>query len=163
MNRAPSPAESALNITERERTLGLLLRRPYQILAERVYAELARRGFADIRLAHGAVFRTIVSTGSRITEMAEQAQMTKQSMGALVDYLRERGYVELQPDPTDGRAKLVHLTERGQAVQRSAIEISREVEQEVAALMGESDHRRLRELLAKLNDGLHKEGPGTGR
>lgn len=162
MKQSPFPAEPALNITERERTLGLLLRRPYQILAERVYGELARRGYADVRLAHGAVFRSIVPEGSRITEMAERAQMTKQSMGALVEYLRERGYVELQPDPSDGRAKLVHLTARGEVLQTSAVEISREVEREVESLIGEQNHRRLRELLEKLNDGL-QETEGVGR
>lgn len=75
-------------------------------------------------------------------------------MGALVDHLRERGYVELQPDPTDGRAKLVHLTERGLVVQAAALEISREVEREVAGLIGERSHQQLRELLEKLNNGL---------
>lgn len=154
MKLEPSRANAALNVTERERTLGHLLRRPYQILAERVYSELARRGFPEIRLAHGAVFRSISEEGSRITEMAERAQMTKQSMGALVEHLHERGYVSLRPDPTDGRAKLVHLTERGRAVQASAIEISREVEAAVSELMGETSHQQLRELLEKLNEGL---------
>ena len=43
-----------------------------------------------------------------------------QAMGELVDYLEARGYVERLPDPSDGRAKLVRLTERGWLAYRLA-------------------------------------------
>ena len=100
------------NITEAERTWGALLRRPYQFLSARVYDELAATSFPDIRPAHSAVFRHIAPGGSRITELAERAQMTKQSMGSLVEFLLEREYVQIAPDPSDGRAKIVCLTAR---------------------------------------------------
>ena len=140
------------NITEQRRTLGALLRGPYQRLARRVYGELQQRGYPDVRPAHSAVFRHILPGGSRITDLAERAQLTKQSMGALVEYLRERGYLDLYPDPSDGRAKLVRLTARGHALQQEALEISVTAEQELGQLLGPKRLRLLRELLEELNE-----------
>jgi hypothetical protein len=56
-------------------------------------------GFEDVRPAHYAVLRHLRPEGSRVTELAEEARMTKQSMGELVVYLERRGYVERLPDP----------------------------------------------------------------
>lgn len=150
-----SEAVDRRNLTEQQRTFGALLRGPYQVLATRVYGQLAERGYPDVRAAHGAVFRHIAPGGSRITELAERAQMTKQSMGTLVEFLRTQGYVELQPDPSDGRAKLVLLTERGQALQQAALEISAQVERELAEALGDAKLLQLRRLLEELNEALH--------
>ncbi|HEV2590792.1 MAG TPA: MarR family transcriptional regulator, partial [Gaiellaceae bacterium] len=93
--------------------IGVLLRAPYQAVVERVSAGLAEAGFDDLRPAHTAVFQHIAADGSRLTDLAQSAQITKQSMGYLVDYLEQRGYLERRSDPTDRRASLVCLTERG--------------------------------------------------
>lgn len=145
-------------LTEEERTLGALLRLPYEKLARRTYAELATSGFADIRPAHSAVFRHILPSGSRLTELAERAQLTKQSMAYLVDSLHEQGYVDFVPDPSDGRAKLVHLTPRGEAFQKSAIKLSKKAEKEVASRLGPQELEQLRDLLEKLSAALDAEG-----
>jgi DNA-binding MarR family transcriptional regulator len=142
---------SEKNITEENRTLGSLLRRPYQILQERVYGELAATGFPEIRPAHSSVFRHILPSGSRVTDLAEAAQMTKQSMAYLVESLKASGYVEIAPDPTDGRAKIARLTEKGRAAQQAALAISRKVEE---GLGTREEILQLRTLLARLNDRL---------
>jgi DNA-binding MarR family transcriptional regulator len=142
------------NLTEETGSLGALLRLPYQRLSHIVYGELARSGFADIRPAHSAVFRHISPDGSRATELAERAQMTKQSMGYLVDALTERGYVELAPDPTDGRAKLVCLTTRGESFVAAAMALSARVEEMAAREMGGEEMARLRDLLQQLDGAI---------
>ena len=103
--------------------IGILLRGPYQAIVRRIADELAEAGFDDIRPAHTAVFQHIKADGSRLSELAQRAQLTKQSMGYLVDYLEERGYVERRPDPTDRRASLILLTERGWEQVRAALRI----------------------------------------
>jgi DNA-binding MarR family transcriptional regulator len=45
--------------------------------------------------------------------LARQAQITAQSMGATLAALRERGLVERQPDPQDGRRAVLSVTEAG--------------------------------------------------
>lgn len=142
------------NVTEELHTLGARLRLPYEKLAKRTYAELAANGFADIRPAHSSVFRHILPGGSRLTELADRAQMTKQSMAYLVDYLHQHGYVHFVPEPTDGRAKLVQLTERGIAFQEAAVILSRRIESDVAMQIGESNLEQLRTLLEQLDAGV---------
>lgn len=137
-------------LPEIERTMGALLRTPWQVLAERVYGALAEGGYPDIRPAHGVVFRYIRRDGSRVVELAERAGMTKQSMAVLVDYLVGRGYASVEPDPSDGRAKLVRLTQKGKRVQLAALKLSHKVEAEWAALIGEREMENLRELLERL-------------
>lgn len=142
------------NITEQHRTLGALLRLPYQKLQEQTYSELAASGFSDIRPAHSNVFRHILPGGSRVTEMAERAQLTKQSMAYLVNYLHERDYVNLMNDPNDGRAKIVTLTAKGVAVQEAALQLSKQAEDRLAARMGAPKMAQLRALLEKMADNV---------
>lgn len=131
-------------------TLGALLRVPYAALVERTYAALADASYPDVRPAHSAVFRHILPGGSRVVDLAERAQITKQSMGYLVEHLRAAGYVTLEPDPDDGRAKRVRLTARGEEVVETLVTISGRIEREIAAEIGEDALATLRELLARL-------------
>ena len=57
----------------------------------------------------------------RLTDIAESARITKQSVGEIVTDLEKLGYVERIADPEDKCAKLVRLTPRGQEVQDAAV------------------------------------------
>src|SRR5439155_922056 len=76
-------------------------------------ASLPGAGFPGIRPPHCQVLRGIEPGGSRLTDLAAGAQMTKQSMGALVDHLEAAGYVERIQDREDARVKAIRLTPRG--------------------------------------------------
>ena len=130
--------------------VGILLRAPYHEVVSRVAAGLAEAGFDDLRPAHTAVFQHIRAEGSRLTELAERAQITKQSMGYLVDYLEQRGYLERRPDPTDRRAALVCLTDRGWDEVRAALAIIAAIEDEWTRSLGERRMQQLRKLLTEL-------------
>jgi DNA-binding MarR family transcriptional regulator len=83
-------------------------------LAGELDADLAERGYPELRPGHAALFLSIDRrTGSRLVELAEEARVTKQAMMSLVDDLEGRGYVRRVQDPRDTRAKLVRLTARG--------------------------------------------------
>jgi DNA-binding MarR family transcriptional regulator len=140
------------SIPERQRTLGSLLRLPYQALQARVYAALARRGFDDLRVAHSVVFRHIDPAGSRVTALAERAGMTKQSMAYLVDALVTSGYLKSVPDPADGRAKLAVLSARGKRAMTALVELSAQFEADLAARLGETKLQQLRVLLEEVAD-----------
>ena len=134
--------------------LGTLLRDPALTLNELVSAGLAERGFADFRAAHGAVGQHLSDKGSRITELAELTQLTKPTVVYLVNDLQRLGYVERVPDPEDGRAKLVRMTERGRRAQRAGREIVAEIERDWSKLLGSRDFAQLRALLERLHDEL---------
>ncbi len=131
------------------RSLLRLLVEGSRALEGRLYEELRAAGYGDVRPAHYAVFRYLEDDGSRVTELAEVAGMTKQSMGELVAYLEERGYIERRPDPRDGRAKIVVLTEKGQRGIEAAAERIAEIEAELARWMG---RERLEGLIGSLAD-----------
>ena len=134
----------------RRPNLGILLRNPGQAVVDRVSADLAEAGFDDIRPAHTAVFQHIEADGSRLTDLAERAQITKQSMGYLVDYLEERGYLERRADPSDRRATIICLTDRGWAEIHAALAIIESLEKEWTRTLGKQRMQQLRELLTDL-------------
>jgi DNA-binding MarR family transcriptional regulator len=129
------------------RLIGALLRVPFQAINARIAEGLGAFGYTDLRPAHFAVFQQMTPAGRWLTELAELAQMTKQSMGALVDYLEERGYVRRVPDPADRRAKIIRLTDKGQDVERRAREIIQAVESEWARGVGEERFQHFRQTL----------------
>jgi len=130
--------------------IGILLRAPLQDFVQRITAGLADAGFDDIRPAHTAVFQHIEAEGTRLTDLAERAQITKQSMGYLVDYLEQRGYVERRPDPSDRRVALICLTDRGWEEVREALKIIARIEQDWARGLGKARMEQLRALLSEL-------------
>jgi DNA-binding MarR family transcriptional regulator len=84
-------------------------------LVDGIQEGLARRGFEDVRPAHGFAFARISEGDATTADLAEHLGITKQAAGQLVEYLVDHGYVVRQPDERDGRARLLLLTERGQA------------------------------------------------
>jgi DNA-binding MarR family transcriptional regulator len=145
---------SNVPLPDAQATLGALLRRPYEYLQTKVYGGLAARGFPDIRPAHSSLLRYIRPEGSRVVDLAERAQITKQSMAYLVGDLESLGYVTVVPDPDDGRAKRVVLTSRGQAVWATLIELSQTLEDHCADLIGTADMATLRRILQDLSQAL---------
>ena len=135
-------------------SFGSLLRDPTLAMTELVNERLGERGFPDFRPAHGTIGQHIADRGSRITELAQLAQVSKPTVVYLVNDLERLGYVERIPDPADGRAKLVCLTERGTRAQQTAREIIAEIEQDWGDLLGTDDFAALRALLQRLHDAL---------
>ncbi|BAW04152.1 MarR family winged helix-turn-helix transcriptional regulator [Nocardia seriolae] len=103
-------------------------------------------------MAQGRLAGRLAPEGSRTTELAEQAQITKQTAGLLVDQLEKAGYVERTPDPSDGRARLVRLSRRGREMAEFSNRVAREVQAEWAAHLGPRRMRNLREALELLRE-----------
>jgi DNA-binding MarR family transcriptional regulator len=135
----------------RPENLGVLLREPFRVGTERLHQRFAERGHPDIRTPHGNVFPYLDDEGTRVSVLAERAQITKQSMAELVAHLERHGYVERIPDPSDRRAKLVRTTARGNELYAIAREFVAELEAEWTRRLGKQKMRQLRELLEELN------------
>lgn len=135
---------------DERRMLGAMLRIPFQATVARISEGLSAQGYTDLRPAHFAVFQHLTPTGSRITELAEQAQITKQSMSALVNHVETCGYVEYVSDPEDGRAKIVRLTARGWALDTAARAIMQATEAEWASKIGAERFEQLKQTLREL-------------
>jgi DNA-binding MarR family transcriptional regulator len=130
-----------------------LLNSAFDAFRDELSARVADTSYDDIRVSHGCVFGTIDPDGSRLTDLAERARMTKQSVGEITSDLEQRGYLERVPDPSDGRAKIIRLTERGRSAQALGFELIAEVERDWAERYGAERVAALREALEVITAG----------
>lgn len=128
-----------------------MLGRAYSLLGFKIVDGVVGAGYPQ-KPSHSAVFAQIKPEGSRLTDLARGANITPQAMGELVDELEDLGYVERRPDPTDRRAKLIVLTERGRACVAAGMATVDGIEDRIKATLGERGHRQLRTMLHKLLD-----------
>jgi DNA-binding MarR family transcriptional regulator len=134
-----------------------LLRRPYEALLMKIHAELAAAGFADSYPSWGTnIFHYLREGGLRLTELAKRTHTTKQAMRYTINQLEAAGYVERVPDPTDGRAKIIRLTERGWEGRRVADEIIASIEQECVQELGEERMRQFEALIKDVSSVLEE-------
>jgi DNA-binding MarR family transcriptional regulator len=98
--------------TRQDPGLGVLLFIANRELEQRAYDAVVAAGIDDISPAQARIAARVGPDGTRVSDLAAQARVTKQSAATLVEQLEALGYVERVPDPTDGRARLVRLTER---------------------------------------------------
>lgn len=132
------------------RELGVLLFVASRALEQRAFDAVVAAGTTDITPAQARIAARIAPHGSRVSELAEQARVTKQSAASLVVQLEEAGYVERVPDPTDGRARLVRLTPRLRQVAEAADAEVERVLAEWADRVGEERLQQLHEILRDL-------------
>ncbi|KUI13981.1 MarR family transcriptional regulator [Mycobacterium sp. GA-1285] len=124
----------------------------HRAVEARVMEALAAAGANDITAAQSRLMQRLDPQGMRLTDLAEQARVTKQTAGALVDQLQRSGYVLRSPDPTDARARLVTLSEKGLAVCRTAGAEVAKVEDEWRRYIGDRRFQQLREALTALRE-----------
>ena len=117
----------------------------------RMLAALRENGFDDLNGPHLTVLLWPGPDGMRPTDLANRMRVTKQALNYLLRDLERLGYLELQSDPADRRARLIRLTERG----RSLVPVIRgavaEAEAEWARALGPDRFDTLLELLVELN------------
>jgi len=135
-----------------------LLAITYRALVDELMNEMAKRGYADLRPAHGFVFQRLTPEGATGNELAEFLDITKQAASQMIDYLEKRGYVARRAHPRDKREKLVVLTEKGWACTGVAEEILARLELRCAGLLGSERMQTFRVDLYRLalltNDGI---------
>lgn len=119
-------------------------------LTDELHRELARLGYADVRLTHGFAFQRLAPDGATGNELAAYLDITKQAVSQMIDYLERQGYVVRQPHPRDKREKLVVLTTRGQECNRVSQEILAHLELRCAGMLGAERMRALRVDLYRL-------------
>ncbi len=132
--------------------VGLLMFIASRSMETRVLEAIHRAGYDDLTLAQGRIAARLAPEGTRLTELAEQAQVAKQTATHLVDQLERNGYAERTVDPADGRGRIVRIADRGIA----AIGVARAEETKIAAEwtahIGQRRMRQLREALTMLRD-----------
>ena len=120
------------------RVLGLMAHHPGVPLG---LANLVTRG--QVGAAHIHITRHLATEGSRLTELANRAGMSKQAMGTLVNQCEAWGMVTRAPDPLDARAQQLRFTDTGlawldayrEAVKQAELELRQAVGDEIATVL----------------------------
>ncbi|WP_026424358.1 MarR family winged helix-turn-helix transcriptional regulator [Actinokineospora inagensis] len=114
-----------------------LLAIAYRAMTEDFHARLAELDREPLRPAHGYTFRYLAENPEATTVgLAEFLGVTKQAASKAVAELHNWGYVERKPHPTDRRAHIVALTERGWEYLGVADRLWGEVERGLADVIG---------------------------
>lgn len=158
LTKSASSGDRAVNpLRERPLPLGTLFAAAAQRLAARMDDGLAAAGFADLRTAHAPVFMAVEPAGTRASTLAQRAHTTKQAMGEQIRYLSGRGYLEVVPDPDDGRARLVRLTDAGWRALTAAVGVIEEFDTWLESVAGARQVASTRATVRKVLE--HSEKP----
>jgi DNA-binding MarR family transcriptional regulator len=131
----------------RATNLGRLLNQAAQRFEESVLAKMVAAGHGQFTLSHISVTRNLDAQGTRATEIARRAAITKQSLGEIIIQLEQLGIVMREPDPSDGRAKIVRFTGHGMVWLEQFHGAVDETEAEIAAALGPALYDALKEGL----------------
>jgi len=132
-------------------------------LADEVQRRLAADGLDDLRFADGFVFQHLVGGPVQISALAERLGVTQQAASKSVADLERRGYVARAPDPADGRARLVGLTDRGRAAIEGGRRHRRALSEELAGKLGPRRVETARQVLLDAVAALGGEAAIRGR
>jgi DNA-binding MarR family transcriptional regulator len=116
--------------------LGILLTLAVRGFVSSLHAELAVRGFADLRPPFGVVFRALRDQPLTLTELAARLGVTKQSAAKVVNEMEAKKFLRRKGSVIDGRAKTLELTARGRKAMATAIEIGGELNDQLRNSVG---------------------------
>ena len=92
---------------------------------------------AQVSAAHIHITRHLDRGGTRPSDLALRAGMTKQAMGDLIDQCQAWGIVTREPDPLDARARRIVFTETGLVWQQAFKNAVAQAEAEFRAAVGD--------------------------
>ena len=102
-----------------------------------------------LSMAQFGVLNHFVRLGGERTpaNLAEAFQVTRGAMTNTLARLEAQGFIQVRPDPEDGRGKLVTITDAGRTAREDALKI---LMAEVGKVEGKIDWRDLAEILPRL-------------
>ena len=124
-----------------------MLRSAWTELVDEVFEQLVAAGFDDLRPVHRPILRELLTANLRPSELAARLGLSKQAANDLVREFEGKGYIKLEPDPDDGRAKRIVATEHGRRAGETAQAASIAVGRRWAALVGEERFAAFEEAL----------------
>src|SRR3954452_15702227 len=141
--------------------LGRLLLRAHRAVNAAVFDRLVALGHDAVRPAHASVFLNLDPDGTRMVTLAHRAGVSRQAISPLVRDVQTAGYVDVEPDPDDGRATRVRLTERGVAFCLQVAAVVRDLDQQWEGLLGADELDRLRAALHTVARSARRSCPAS--
>jgi DNA-binding MarR family transcriptional regulator len=139
---------SLVRVTSAGPNLALLLLGSYRKLVDAAVAELAARGYDDVRPSHDFAMRAIDAGADSASELGRAMSVSKQAAAKTIAALMERGYVAIDSDPVDRRRKRILVTVLGHQVMREGERIFDELRDAWARQLGQGQLTQLEQHLA---------------
>ena len=154
-----TPSRATIDALRRASVAQLLLQAGRLVDERALAAVRGRPGAPAVRPAHTKLFPHVTREGVRLTELARRVGVTKQAVQPLVAELAAWGFVEVVPDPTDGRARLVRWTDAGLRGILDGLAVLAALDAALEGRVGAARWAALREALAEVVDALDAD-PG---
>jgi DNA-binding MarR family transcriptional regulator len=136
--------------SKRSRYVGASMRLVWQWVWDQNYEGVVSAGYDDVNPAHVSLFRHPTLDGRRLSDIAQQMQITRQSLHELLGHLEARGYLTRVPDAEDRRAHVVALTARGRQLESVVRAQARHAEARIAGILGSRRFAALQQSLEEL-------------
>lgn len=136
-----------------EDDIGLLCMVVSNGFSDAVLARLAAKGFDDTKFGHGYIVQGLLAGDRTATDLAARLGISVQAVSKTVQEMEQLGYLDRVPDPSDGRARILRLSERGQAnlaeARRARAEVMRRLEKRLGKKQTRETLKSLRTLAAE--------------
>jgi DNA-binding MarR family transcriptional regulator len=125
----------------------------YLVLAHQVRKVLDKHMVSSgVSLARWKVLEVLAGAGSiRQTALAQELGFAPRSVTQAVESLASDGLVERKPDPADGRAKLVTLTDEGAAALAAGTKAGEHMLRRIFGTLDRKQLARLDEILSAID------------
>jgi len=129
----------------------------------RNYRRYVDRGLAGLSLSHSSALAVMLlgrmEEDVRQGALADQLGVEGPSVVPLLDQIERAGLAERRPDPSDKRAKTIHLTDAGRALAAQAEARSSEIRSALFASIDPADLATATRVLEQLQQALAVTDP----
>src|ERR1700752_1198808 len=106
---------------------------------------------AGLRITQFLTLAALDEVGSiPINALAERLDIERTAMGKMVGFLERDGFVTIRPSPTDGRSRLVELTQKGRRLHEKAAPLWQEAQKQFEELNGANSTSEMRQKLSDM-------------
>jgi DNA-binding MarR family transcriptional regulator len=135
--------------------LARLLAMALRWMIDELHARLGARGWRDVRPAYGFVLLVVRAGPTTPVELAAALDVSKQAASKVADAMVEDGLLTKVVDEQDGRRRTLALSARGERLLTDVEAIYAELENEWAAIIGESGVTQTRNRLTRVLQAGH--------
>ena len=129
---------------------GRLLYEGYELYNAELLESLVSAGFPGIRNTHFNLLRHLDADGTRMSDLASRANLTKSAITGLVRACQDLDLVTVEQSSDDARARMVRFSPQGSRLMRRIRRIQLSIEGDLAARLGKEAYGRLRAALLTL-------------
>lgn len=105
--------------------------------------------------AHASILYTLKCHGAmRLGDLAETMRLDASTVSRHVQQLGEYGFIDRDPDPEDGRARIIEISDAGRVALKHTFDQRRDVVTAAMADWSDAERERLRDDIVRLTDAL---------